>query len=147
RTWPLVGGGAGSSVGAPAARIPKPAGPIDATPFREWFGCLVTGDAGSAAVETGCGGAGDNGAESAVTSSAAGRGSGATAASRAGGLLPPQRALLAALFEKGEDRLVLTNKNASRLLSARVAHRKALDEAYHGRYFDRNSKSTLLAAV
>src|SRR5690606_36906014 len=58
---------------------------------------------------------------------------------------PTQRVLLDRLFRGGKALLELETSNATTLREARSAHRQALDDELHGRYFHRNGTSAAWA--
>jgi len=60
---------------------------------------------------------------------------------------PAQKRLLDHIFGSGNDSLVLKNKNAAKLQSAREAHRKVLDAEAQPRYFKRNGKKVGMAVL
>jgi uncharacterized membrane protein YgcG len=60
---------------------------------------------------------------------------------------PGQSALLTLLFPDGKDSLELKNTNAAIVSSAQKAHKKELDREFHPRYFQRNTRSLVIAAV
>ena len=61
-------------------------------------------------------------------------------------VLPAQRTLLERIFS-GSDVVELKTSNAGKLQAARSAHRQALDQIYHGRFFKRNGGSNALAIL
>lgn len=56
-----------------------------------------------------------------------------------------QSALLQLLFANGKPSLELKNTNAAIISAARAAHKKALDEEFQPRYFQRNTRNVGLA--
>lgn len=62
-------------------------------------------------------------------------------------LASSQRALLERLFPAGKRELELKTANATTVSAAREAHRKALDHAFHPRYFKRNAGSVSVATA
>ncbi len=61
-------------------------------------------------------------------------------------VLPPQRTLLERIFSGG-DVVELKTSNARKLQAARSAHRQALDQLYHGRFFKRNGGHVAFAVL
>ena len=60
---------------------------------------------------------------------------------------PSAAALMARLFPAGESSIELAKKNATRLIGARQAHAKSLNERLHGSHFKRNIGSIVVAIV
>jgi uncharacterized membrane protein YgcG len=58
---------------------------------------------------------------------------------------PVQQPLIDSLFTGGSTTLDLENSNAATVAGARDAHSKALDQALHPRYFERNTGPTRIA--
>ena len=60
---------------------------------------------------------------------------------------PAQRKLLGGLFRGMPGSLVLKNTNAAIVSKARQDHEKELETEYHPRYFQRNTKKTVIAVL
>jgi uncharacterized membrane protein YgcG len=60
---------------------------------------------------------------------------------------PSDAALLSLLFPGGRKSLELKNTNATIVSAAQNAHKEALENEFHPRYFQRNTKSLVIAVV
>lgn len=60
---------------------------------------------------------------------------------------PSDTALLTLLFPGGKQSLELKNTNATIVSAAQNAHKEALESEFHPRYFQRNTKSVVIAVV
>jgi uncharacterized membrane protein YgcG len=72
---------------------------------------------------------------------------GAGAAAPASPASPSDRALLNLLFPGGTHSLELKNTNAKIVSAAQDAHKDALESEFHPRYFQRNTKSLVIAVA
>jgi uncharacterized membrane protein YgcG len=69
------------------------------------------------------------------------------AATGAADVSPAQKKLLGGLFRGMSGSLVLKNTNAAIVSKARQDHDKELESEYHPRYFQRNTKKTVIAVL